>query len=481
MLLSETHKMSPSRALTRALRKSKGAERSITLTPSSLSCIKTLPRRSVYVRPRGDMSMNRPVSPTERLNIETVLRMSGGRRAVWFKRWYLAAAVAIAALAALWMALPGSSTSSITYATDPATRGALTVIVTATGSVQPTNQVDVSSELSGIIRHVLVDYNSPVKVGQVLAQLDTDKLAATVDSSRAKLAAAKAKVGEAEATVAEKEQDYNRKQALVAKRITSNLDFEVARAAYRRAVAVLESTRAEVAVAEADLKLNETNLAKASIYSPINGVVLARNVEPGQTVASSFQAPVLFSIAEDLTQMEIQVDVDEADIGKVSEGQKATFTVDAYPDQKFAAEIRQLRFGSEIVQGVVTYKAVLTTDNSQLLLRPGMTATAEIAVQHIDDALLIANAALRFSPPSEDATPKDGGLLQRLLPGRPRFRPASGKEQSGPNRTVWTLSNGTPVPLDIVVGATDGKRTQVVQGDIAAGLPIIVDATATKR
>ena len=166
--------------------------------------------------------------------------------------------------------------------------------------------------------------------------------------------------------------------------------------------------------------------------SPINGVVLARNVDPGQTVASSFQAPVLFSIAEDLTQMEIQVDVDEADVGKVKEGQKATFTVDAYPDRKFQAEIRELRFGSQIVQGVVTYKAVLTTDNSQLLLRPGMTATAEISVQHIDDALLVANAGLRFSPPSEDTTQQDGGLLKKLLPGRPQFRPASSRRIAVP-------------------------------------------------
>jgi HlyD family secretion protein len=424
--------------------------------------------------------MNRPVSPTERLNIEAVLRMAGGNRAAWLKRWYLAAA-AIVAVLAFWFALAGSSRTSIAYSIDPATRGALTVIVTATGSVQPTKQVDISSELSGIVRDVLVDYNSPVKVGQVLAQLDTDKLAATVDSSRAKLAAAKAKVGEAEATVAEKEHDYNRKQTLVEKRITSNLDFEVARAAYRRAVAVLDSVRADVSVAAAELKLNETNLAKASIYSPINGVVLARNVDPGQTVASSFQAPVLFSIAEDLSQMEIQVDVDEADIGKVSEGQRATFTVDAYPDRKFQAEIRQLRFGSEVVQGVVTYKAVLTTDNSQLLLRPGMTATAEIEVQHIDDALLVANAALRFSPPSESTSQQQGSFLKKLLPGRPRFRPSSSKEQSGPNRTVWALKNGTAVPLNVVIGATDGKRTHIAQGDIEAGLPIIVDAAATKR
>ena len=285
--------------------------------------------------------MNKPVSPTERLSIEAVLRM-GSTRAGGLKLWYLVAAGFIALLLVLWLVV-GSPATSTKYLTDAASRGTLTVIVTATGSVQPTNQVDVSSELSGIVRNVLVDYNSPVKIGQVLAELDTDKLKATVDSSRAKLDAAKAKVAEAEETVIEKEEDYNRKASLVEKHITSTLNFEVARALFRRAQAVRESARADVAVAEADLNLNETNLAKAAIRSPINGVVLARNVDPGQTVASSFQAPVLFSIAEDLTQMEIQVDVDEADVGKVKEGQKATFTVDAYPDRKFQAEIRELQ------------------------------------------------------------------------------------------------------------------------------------------
>lgn len=423
--------------------------------------------------------MNKPVSPAERLSIEAVLRM-GSSRAGGVKLWYLVVAAFIALPLVLWLVV-GSTATSTKFLTDPATRGALTVVVTATGSVQPTNQVDVSSELSGIVRNVLVDYNSPVKTGQVLADLDTDKLKATVDSSRAKLEAAKAKVAEAEETVIEKEQDYNRKASLVEKHITSTLNFEVARALFRRALAVRGSARADVAVAEADLNLNETNLAKAAIRSPINGVVLARNVDPGQTVASSFQAPVLFSIAEDLTQMEVQVDVDEADVGKVREGQKATFTVDAYPDRKFQAEIRELRYGSEIVQGVVTYKAVLTTDNSQLLLRPGMTATAEIAVQHVDDGLLVANAALRFSPPREESAQQSGGLLKSLLPGRLPFRPASSREESGPNRTVWRLLNGTPAPVDVVLGATDGKRTEVVQGDIEPGAPIIVGATTTGR
>ena len=204
------------------------------------------------------------------------------------------------------------------YVTEPATRGNLTVIVTATGSVQPTNKVDVSSELSGTIRKVLVDYNSPVKAGQVLATLDTDKLVATLNSSRAKLAAAQAKAAEAEVTVGEKERELARNKALASTQAVSARDHDQAKAAYDRAITSLASARADVDVAAADLDLGETNLAKASITSPINGVVLTRNVDPGQTVASSLQAPVLFSIAEDLKQMELRVDVDEADVGKVS-------------------------------------------------------------------------------------------------------------------------------------------------------------------
>jgi HlyD family secretion protein len=424
--------------------------------------------------------MNKPLGPAERLNVERVLRQAGGtRRGIFRPRNWVLAALLIAAGGAFWLLRNGASDSATSYLTDPATHGPLSVLVTATGSVQPTNQVDVSSELSGIVRQVLVDYNSPVKVGEVLADLDTDKLKATVDSSRAKLNAAKAKVSEAEATVAEKEADYNRKSNLVEKQITSTFDFEAARAAYRRAVAALASARADVGVAQADLDLNETNLTKASIVSPINGVILTRNVEPGQTVASTFQAPVLFSIAEDLAQMEIQVDVDEADVGKVKEGQKAIFTVDAYPSRQFQAVIRQLRMGSETISGVVTYKAVLTTDNSELLLRPGMTATAEITVEHIADTLLVANAALRFTPPSDAGDANSGGLLSKLLP-RPRFRAASKKEEGGSSRTVWVLRDGVPAAVSVVVGASDGRRTQIVKGDLETGAPVIIDTKATK-
>ena len=242
-------------------------------------------------------------------------------------------------------------------------------------------------------------------------------------------------------------------------RVSSPQDIDTAKAAYDRAIAGVESAKADVGVAEADVELNETNLVKSRIVSPINGVVLKRNVDPGQTVASSLQAPVLFTIAEDLTQMEVQVDVDEADVGKVKEGQQATFSVDAFPDRKFQARIRELRYGSEVVQGVVTYKAVLSTDNSELLLRPGMTATAEIIVQQVTKALTVPNAALRYSPPARQSSEQKTSLLRKLgiLRGRPPLRPASQREEGGPNRSVWVLKNGTPSAVSVVIGVSDGQ------------------------
>ena len=302
-----------------------------------------------------------------------------------------------------------------------------------------------------------------------------------MDSSQAKLAAAKAKVSEAEATVLETRLERDRQQTLVTKKVGSSQQLETAEAARQRALAGLESAKADVSAAAADLALNETNLSKAHILSPITGVVLSRNVEPGQTVASSLQAPILFTIAEDLTKMEVQVDVDEADVGTVKEGQKATFTVDAYPDKQFTAEIRELRFGSEVVQGVVTYKAVLTTDNSQLLLRPGMTATAEIVVEHVADAVTVPNAALRYSPPTgaESADPRN--FLQKLLPGMPRLRqPSSPQAPYGSDRKVWILVDESPQEVSVTVGPSDGKRTQIVEGDIEPGQAVIVDTATAK-
>ena len=418
---------------------------------------------------------------SERVSIEKVLKLDQGPTAGFLSRrktQILAGVAALLLLAGLLWAFSGS-TSAVRYVTAPVTKGSLVVLVTATGSVQPTNQVDVSSELSGTIRKVLVDYNSVVKAGDTLAELDTEKLDATVASSRAKLAAAKAKVDDALATEIEKQRDLMRKKLLSGRKISSEQDLDLAQAAYDRAIAGAASARADVGVAEAELTLNETNRAKASIVSPINGVVLKRSAEPGQTVASSLQAPVLFSIAEDLTQMELQVDVDEADVGKVKAGQKATFSVDAFPERRFPAEIRDIRYASETIQGVVTYKAVLVVDNSELLLRPGMTATAEIRVEEIADAVLIPNTALRYAPPSTDAEPQLS-FLQRILPGPRRFQQrASPRPAQTGERTIWVLDAGKATAVTVTTGATDGRNTVVTSGPLEPGQLAIIDQTTS--
>ncbi len=422
----------------------------------------------------------------QRPDIEKVLGTdrSQGRRWLSARRLALVVVALIAlATAGYALSLWGSPASDARFITAPVTQQDMTVMVNATGSLQPTNVVDISSELSGTIRKVHVDYNSRVVAGQELAELDTDKLEAEVDSKRARLAAAKARVTDAEATMVEKELEYARKRQLAVRQVVSQHDLEVAKAAFERATAAVESAKADVRAAEAELKLSETNLSKACICSPIDGTVLARNVDPGQTVATSLQAPVLFTIAEDLTEMEVQVDVDEADVGQVREGQNATFTVDAYPGRTFSAQISALRYGSETVQGVVTYKAVLSTENPGLLLRPGMTATADIVVQQLDNVLVIPNEALRYVPKQAGKGDKRS-FIRRLLPGPPsrNRRPPSERTATGPQRTIWVLGGDGPKAVQVTIGPTDGRRTQIADGDVKPGQKVIVDTqTASAR
>ena len=417
----------------------------------------------------------------ERVSIDKVLSLGTRRDAGWLSgsRGRVAAAIVAAFVIAGLYWLLSTPRSAVSYTTVPVSKGSLVVVVTATGSVQPTNKVDVSSELSGTVRKVHVDYNSVVKAGQPLAELDTDKLKASVASSRARVAAAKARVADAKATVLEKQQDVVRKRLLASKQVSSTHDLEAAEAAHDRAIAAVASAEADVGVAEADLALNETNLVKAVITSPISGVVLKRSVDPGQTVASNFQAPVLFSIAEDLTKMELQVDVDEADVGRVRVRQTATFTVDAFPERRFPAAIRDVRYASETIQGVVTYKAVLTIDNAELLLRPGMTATAEIRVAEVADALLVPNAALRYAPSADTATQDKRSFLQRLLPGPP-FRGASQRSVKSGERVVWWLENGKPTPVTVSPGATDGRNTEIKSGALAPGQKVIISQSGAR-
>ena len=372
------------------------------------------------------------------------------------------------------------SAAQVEYKTEEVRRGDLTVTVTATGTLQPTNQVEVGSELSGNIDEVLVDYNDRVKAGQVLARLDVSKLQAQVKQNQAALATAQAKVLSAAATIQEttsKLRQLEKIWKLSGGKTPSQFDIDAAKAAAARAKADKASAAAGVAEVQAKLDITLTDLSKAEIVSPVNGIVLSRNIEPGQTVAASFSAPVLFNLAEDLTKMELQVDVDEADIGQVREGQEAQFTVDAYPERKFSAKIRQVRFASTVTNGVVTYKTVLMVDNSDLALRPGMTATAEIVVQKAEQALLVPAAALRFNPQAQKKRERKSSIFDALKPG-PRFprrekRMRQTDEDKG-SQQVWLIGKGgQPEAVEIKTGLSDGSNTQILEGEIKAGDQVI--------
>jgi HlyD family secretion protein len=378
--------------------------------------------------------------------------------------------------------------NSVHYETKEVIRGSLTVTVTATGTLEPTNKVDVGSELSGIVKTVIVDYNDRVKMNQVLARLDTSKLDAQVMQSKATLESARAKVLEAQATVKEARSDLERMQhvqALSNNRVPSKQDLDAKDAALKRAMATEASANAQVSLARATLESIETDLAKSVIRSPINGIVLTRTVEPGQTVAASFQTPVLFTLAEDLRKMELHVDVNEADVGMVQEGQEAKFTVDAYSDRTFPARITQVRYGAKTVEGVVTYETLLAVDNSDLVLRPGMTATADITVRKIENAALVPNVCLRFSPPvkEEDDTKDERGILSKILPHPPRFASRNQKDtvDGKGGKSVWTLHEGRPVSITITTGATDGVMTEVTGGDLKPGMALITSIAGEGR
>ena len=359
----------------------------------------------------------------------------------------------------------GGSSGGLRYVSEPATRGNLVVVVTATGTVEPTNKVDISSELSGTIRNVLVDYNSKVAVGQSLAELDTDKLEASVESARAKLTAAKARVKDAEATVNEKKLDYQRQRQLSARQITSEHNLEIAQAAYERAIASLESARADVIAAAAELKLNETNLSKTCICSPINGIVLSRAASirdrPWRPISRRPSCSPSPRTWRRWKSRSMSMKQTSARSGKVNAPHSRSTPIRT---RQFTARIRELRYGSQVVQGVVTYKAVLATDNAELLLRPGMTATAEITVKNIADALTVPNEALRFAPPMPTNRQTSAAFFRKLIPGRPTLRAPSKHVRAGLERKIWVLGDDRPHEVAVTIGPTDGARTQIVKG-----------------
>ena len=409
-----------------------------------------------------------------------------GRR---YGRWLAAAALVlgIAGAAAYFLMRGGNDTAAARYVTEEIQRGDLVVTVSATGRLQPTNQVDVGSELSGTIAKVLVEENDRVRKGDVLAQLDLSRLQDQVAKSRAALAAAQAQLNQMQATEAEARANLGRlKQVaeLSGGKVPSKAEMETAEAGVKRGVANVANARASIAQAEAQLKSDQTNLGKASIRSPINGMVLTRKVEPGQTVAASLQAPVLFNLAEDLAQMTLEVDVDEADVGRVREGQSATFTVDAYPDRRYASKVVRVGYGSQVKENVVSYLTVLSVDNADLSLRPGMTGTAEITATRRENVLLAPNAALRFTPAVKPAAQKSsGGILSSVLPRPPRQagQPTAKPSAKGQAQRLWVLREGKPAPVAVNAGASDGRMTELTGGEVSEGMQVITEMLSTAK
>lgn len=373
------------------------------------------------------------------------------------------------------------------YNTTALTRGDLSLIVTATGNLEPTNQVTVGSELSGTVAEVYVDTNDRVKKDQPIAKLDTTKLAQQTERSRALLLVANARVSQVKATLAEATASLGRFEELhrlSAGKTPSKAAMDGAVATVERSKADLESAKASIAQSEADLKAIERDLSKAIIRSPVDGIILTRSIEVGQTVAASFTAPILFLIAEDLRKMQLVVAVAEADIGRLENGQTATFTVDAWPARTYAAAVKRVSFGSIILNNVVTYNTELEVANDDLSLRPGMTATADISVAKSANVLLVPNAALRFDPSVAEALGKaeepKRTLVQSLSPGGGRrwgqesAAPKPSNRSKGPR--IWTLTDGKPVEIPVKTGLTDGRFTEATGEGLSEGMPIIVSA-----
>jgi HlyD family secretion protein len=368
------------------------------------------------------------------------------------------------------------------YVTEPASKGDLTLTVTANGTLQPTRSVNIGSELSGTVLRVLVDVNDKVKKGQVLVELDTAKLNDQILRSRAALASAQAQLAQAAATVKESSASLARLEEvarLSGGKVPSKSELDSARAVHDRAIAGEASARANVDSARATLATDETNRSKASIRSPTDGVVLTRSVDPGNAVAASLQAVTLFTVAEDLSQMRLQVNVDEADVGRVKIGQPATFTVSAFPSRRFPAAITRVAYGSTITDNVVTYQTQLDVKNDDLSLRPGMTATSTITAVERKNVLLVPNTALRFAPQTNGTAAKSGSnIMASVLPRMPRTG-ARKSATGGTAKQVWVLRDGAPVAVNVTPGISDGRMTEITAGDLTEGMAVITDQRAS--
>jgi HlyD family secretion protein len=361
--------------------------------------------------------------------------------------------ILIIALAAAVFYSLRSKGNEIKFKTEKITKGDIQMTVTATGTVNAVTTVLVGTQVSGTIKNLYADFNSPVKKGQVIAQIDPATFQAQVAQAQANLLAAQANLEKAEATLIDARRTKERNEELFSKNLIARSEADTALTNYETAKASVSAAKSQVAQTGAALEFAETNLRYTKILSPVDGVVISRNVDIGQTVAASFQTPTLFTIAQDLTKMQIDTNVDEADIGKIEVGQAVEFTVDAYPDLVFKGETWQIRNAPITVQNVVTYDVVIQVENPELKLKPGMTANVSIIIATKKDVLRIPNAALRFKPPEKGIAPY---------------------EKKGPG--VWILEMDKPKRIPVTLGISDGNYTELASVDFKEGLEVIVES-----
>ena len=367
--------------------------------------------------------------------------------------------VALAVIA--WLLSGSKKEETVNFTTEAAAPANIENSVTATGSIEAVTTVTVGTQVSGIVSKLYVDYNSVVKKGQVIAELDKSNLVSQLNSAKAAFAEAQAQLRSAQSDVAYQRSNYNRYKALYQKGLISANDYESARLSYQTAEATLSQRKDAVLSSREEVNRAQTNLGYATITSPIDGVVISKSVEEGQTVAASFSTPELFTIAKDLKDMRVVADVDEADIGEVKVGQRVTFTVDAYPDDTFQGYVTQVRQEATTTNNVVTYEVVISAPNNDLKLKPGLTANVNIYTNEIKNTLSVPAKALRYTPEKETV-------------GGRKIKDCTGKNK------VWTLEGNTLVAHAVNIGATDGTHTQILSG-IKKGQKVITGvAVATE-
>jgi len=370
-------------------------------------------------------------------------------------KWYLIVGLLIIVSAGIYFFRDGKSAEQ--YKTKKVEQGEITATVSATGKVNAVVTVQVGTQVSGTIQRLFADFNSKVKKGQIVAQIDPALFAAQVDQARAKLATDEANVEKARVVVVDAKRNLGRMEELLSKNLVAQSDKDTTQTAYDSAMAEQKSAEAQVLQDQASLKMAETNLRYTTIQSPVDGIVISRNVDVGQTVAASLQAPTLFTIAQDLTEMQVDTSVDEADIGKVRLGQEAEFTVDSYPTSPFHGTVHDIYNQPLVVQNVVTYDAIIRVKNPDLKLKPGMTANITITVGHQDNAVKLPNAALRYSPEKTSSTAN------------------APKSEKADTAKVWVLKNGRAVPVTVTLGLNDGIYTEVVSGELKPGDETIIE------